>query len=394
MTAPTSFPWHRPCPVCLADSPEELYLNDMATVDDLDLSYRVARCQHCGFHYAADLAQPATYDAYYRDLSKYDLPPTGNFPSPLEHHRASAALEICRPHIPADATVADIGCGRGALLHTFHGAGHRRLFGLDPAPAGAASLGIGTVRRGGIGDAAHQLPLEELDLVCLTGVLEHLPELHGDMFRLTAFLAPRTRVLIEVPALERFVRPQMEPFGEFSLEHLQYFSRQSLTRLMAGLGYAPLAIDILPLRGASDSLFGLFERAEPPPAAYDKEPAADMATYIKTSRRRLDEVLKRLVAAPPQFALYGAGSYSARLLPKLAELGLLARIKCIVDGNPNLQGKKLGEFSVHSPAVLDKDSTLPVLVSSFHAQAAIVRTLLARNPQRPLCLLYPADDER
>lgn len=368
-------------------------MNAMATVDGRDLSYRVCRCTRCGFNYAADLARPATYEAYYRELSKYDVPRMGNFPSPLEEYRALATLNLCRPHIPADAAIADIGCGRGALLHFFHSAGYQQVYGLDPAPASAASLGIGPVLQGTIGDAPQKLPFDKLDLICLTGVLEHLPELHQDMARLTEALAPQTRVLIEVPALERFACTAMEPFGEFSLEHLQYFSRDALVGLMTSIGYAPLAIEIVALQGACDSLFGLFARSDSvlPEEGASSESGGALERYIEASQNSMDAVLASLAAAPANFALYGAGSHSARLIPMLDGLGLLSRIRCIVDGNENLQGKKLGAFTVQAPDVLDAEPELPVLISSFNAQGAIARALSARHPQRPLLLLYPAN---
>lgn len=386
-------PWHRPCPVCSADMPMPLYLNAMAPVDGLDLSYRVCRCSRCGFHYAGDLAQPATYGAYYRDLSKYDVPRMGDFPSPLEILRASATLDICRPHIPDDAAIADIGCGRGALLHAFKEAGHHRLYGLDPAPASAASLGLGPVLKGSIEDAL-KLPLAELDLVCLMGVLEHLPRLHEDMSTLTKALPNQTQVLIEVPALERFVRDRSEPFGEFSLEHIQYFSTQSLVRLMATLGYAPLATAIVALDGAGacDSLFGLFRRAGEQTETWTAEAPEVMDAYLAQSDSDLRQALDALTqAAPQRFALYGAGSHSARLLPALAERGLLDRVAMIADGNPNLQGKRLGDFTIQSPQALEAIPDLPALISSYRAQAPIAAHLHRLQPQRPLITLYRED---
>ncbi|HEX5392717.1 MAG TPA: class I SAM-dependent methyltransferase [Rhodocyclaceae bacterium] len=388
-----ALPWHRPCPICLADQPASLHLNAMAPVDGLDLSYRVCRCAQCGFHYAADLALPETYETYYRNLSKYDVPRMGDFPSPLERLRASASLDICRPHIPGNAAVADIGCGRGALLHAFKEAGHDRLYGLDPAPASAASLGLGPVLQGSI-EEAHRLPLGELDLVCLMGVLEHLPQLREDMNALAAALPKQARILIEVPALERFLRPRSEPFGELSLEHVQYFSKPSLVRLMAALGYEALTTTFVALDGdgACDSLFGLFARADAPMQAASAETCDTMDAYIAQSRRDLASALASLTqAAPQRFAIYGAGSHSARLLPALEAQGLLERVAFIADGNPNLQGKRLGSFTVVSPQALDEDSALPVLISSYRAQAPIAKALQARHPQRPLLKLYPDD---
>lgn len=387
------FVWHRPCPVCRTDRPEPLHLNAMAPVDGLDLSYRVCRCTQCGFHYAANLAQPGTYETYYRNLSKYDMPRMGDFPSSLERLRATASLDICRPHIPDSAAVADIGCGRGVLLHAFKEAGHDRLYGLDPAPASAASLGLGPVLQGTIGEA-HRLPLGELDLVCLMGVLEHLPQLREDMDALASALPEQARILIEVPALERFLRPRSEPFGEFSLEHVQYFSEQSLVRLMAALGYTALTTALVALDGdgACDSLFGLFSRTGTHVQTTSGESSGTMDDYVAQSRRDLASALASLTqAAPQRFAIYGAGSHSARLLPALEQQGLLERVAFIADGNPNLQDKRLGSFTIASPQALDADPALPVLISSYRAQAPIAKALQARHPQRPLLKLYPDD---
>lgn len=386
-------PWHRPCPVCLADASKVLYLNAMAPVDDLDLSYRLGRCGECGFHYATDLASPATYGTYYSNLSKYDVPRMGDFPSPLESLRAAATLNICQPHLPPSAAVADIGCGRGALLHAFRNAGHSRLYGLDPAPASAASLGLGPVLQGSVEDAS-KLPLGEIDLICLMGVLEHLPRLREDLAMLTEALSEHTQVLIEVPALERFVRSRSEPFGEFSLEHIQYFSTQSLVRLMAELGYSPLATNLVALdsAGACDSLFGLFHRADNQRKARTQESPEVMDAYIAQSDDALNRALESLTAtAPERFAIYGAGSHSARLLPALAERSLLDRVAMIVDGNPNLQGKRLGAFVIQPPQALDAVPGLPALISSYRAQSPIAAHLCKLQPQRPLIKLYTDD---
>lgn len=193
--------------------------------------------------------------------------------------------------------------------------------------------------------------------------------------------------------MERFVRARMEPFGEFSLEHVQYFSRHSLVDLMARFGYVPLSIQIVALEGASDSLFGVFAPGSATPqVATDNKMSADILnTYIEASRNSLVTALKPLVENPRDFALYGAGSHSARLLAVLDALGLLGHIRSVVDGNPNLHGKRLGSFSVQPPTVLESEPALPVLVSSFNAQDAIARMLLEKHPQRPLILLYPTD---
>jgi SAM-dependent methyltransferase len=385
------WPWHRPCQICLQDDPESLYENRMAPINGHDLSYLVCRCNYCGFTYAADLATPATYEAYYRESSKYDIPKMEDFPSFLEQCRASAALDLCRPYLPLNASIADIGCGRGALLHTFYKAGFIRVQGLDPAPASATSLRIGPIHNGIICDASKLLPLTDVDLICLTGVLEHLPELNRDLSKLTSSLADHTRLLIEVPSQERFLRPQMEPFGEFSLEHIQYFTQHSLMHLMGTIGYIALDSKIVPLEKASDSIFILFSRAGSSIGSPvdNRSLNTPLSPYIEASSFRIKAALDSFALKSLPFAMYGAGSHSARLLPILEKIDALQSVRYVVDSNPNLQEKTIGSFCVLPPEALDLTPDLPVLVSSFHAQTTITKVLKSSNPNRCVMQLYP-----
>lgn len=387
--SPTSIlPWHRPCPVCGSDPSLALHRNVMAPIGDLDMSYEVCRCRTCGFHYAARLPRPETYSCYYQRLSKYDCPATDNSVSPLDQRRTDATLALCAPHLTPTAVVADIGCGAGALLRAFRYAGYTRLMGLDPAPSAAAALGLADVRAGFFHEAPEQLPLHEADLICVTGVLEHLPRLREDMGNVLAALADGAKVLIEVPALEHFAHPTAEPFGEFSLEHIQYFSRESLKNFMGSFGFTPVASTIVSLDGAADSLFGLFIRGEPAPSRHESS-APVMDAYLTQSRQSLVSALARIRSASQgPFIIYGAGSHTARLLPALEEIGLLQQVAGIVDGNPNLQGQSLAGHVIAAPQSLAQEPDMAVLVSSHKGQEAIARALRQQNGRRPVILLY------
>ena len=63
------------------------------------------------------------------------------------------------------------------------------------------------------------------------------------------------------------------------------------------------------------------------------------------------------------------------------------RIVAIVDNNPNLRGKTLGNFVVQSSDYLAENPGISVLVSSFNAQEAIAQQLAGRHPT---ILLYDA----
>lgn len=374
---------HRSCPVCAADKPICLYANIMSPVGGLNMSYQVSRCGDCGFVYASDLPDSDVYAAYYCGLSKYDVMTSITEIRPVDRVRMAAAVGLCAPHLAADALIADIGCGTGALLNAFREAGWSRLHGVDPAAGASAKadelFGLRNVRTGTLRQAHESLPLAEAALVCLTGVLEHLPDLHDDLSSLVACMSKSAMILVEVPALERFMREPLEPYGEFSLEHIQYFSIQSLGRLMGELGYAYQAHEIVTLSGGvTDSLFGLFVRRDAQQVETQCAPE-DLRAYIELSEQALSQVLDRITGCPAQqLVIYGAGSHSARLLPRLEAAGISGRIVGIVDGNPNLLGQTIGRYEVCSPPDLARWPEATIVISSFGAQEAIAESISRR----------------
>lgn len=356
------------------------------------MSYQVSRCAGCSFVYASELPDSSAYEAYYRWLSKYDVMTSTAEIRPVDKVRMAAAVALCSPHLASDALIADIGCGTGALLNAFGEAGWSRLYGIDPAPAAAAKASalfrLDNVRTGTLSQASASLPLDQAALVCLTGVLEHLPNLRSDLSALVAGMNHKAMILVEVPALERFIREPLEPYGEFSLEHIQYFSAHSLGQLMAELGYVYRARDIVTLSaGVTDSLFGLFVRQNGQHADIPCD-SADPHGYIELSEKVMKQVLDRIASCPAsQLVIYGAGSHSARLLPRLETAGIARRIVGIVDGNPNLLGQTIGRYEVSSPADLLRWPEATIVISSFSAQEAIAG-FVSRQFLNPILRLY------
>ena len=399
----------RACPICHSDSTQALYQNTMATIDGLDMSYRVARCDSCALVFADRLPAASDYESYYRALSKYDAPPmlppgskkTAANMSNADHLRCDAAIALIRTYAADEARIVDLGCGSGMLLNALRDAGWSMLMGVDPAPGAAEQAhqlyGLDCVQCGTLQQAAGLPELATFDVVCMMGVLEHLPQPHTDLARLIDALGKDVKLLVEVPALERFSRKSFEPYGEFSLEHVQYFSATSLCRFFSGLGFVPQALSILDLpEGYCDSLLGMFARA---PAQAQAEmlgaakTAADLPeanfpeNYLSMSEKMMLTALQRMASCPSaNMVIYGAGSHTARLLPRLRprETG---RIKAIVDGNPNLQGKRMGYFVVEAPAALGHHANATIVVSSFRSQTAIAEMLRATR-SNPILTLY------
>ena len=380
----------RACPVCRHSAATPLHRNTLVPVAGIDLSYQVARCQKCGFHFADRLPATDSYQSYYSTLSKYDLQGPC---SALDRQRVAAAVHLCGlRQLDSQARILDLGCGSGAFLAALRGAGWVNLTGLDPAPKAAAAAqhlyDLDCIKQGTIANAPEIVDLGQVDLLCLLAVLEHLPELYRDFSHLCSHLRPGAQLLIEVPALELFDADQGEPFGELSLEHIQYFSRASLHNLLGSLGLRLLQTEWLELPElGSGSLFAWAEvpwvRVSNFVAESEHSASLVFDAYLQGSGKRMRAVLSKVPDHP--FILYGAGSHSARLVPAMSsdqQNNLLA----LFDANPNLQGQPWGRWQIQAPAALAAYPGVPLLLSSYRSERAMAATLRQQcgNPLLPL----------
>ena len=386
------FAWNRACQVCGTLNLSVLYENQLAVIDGRDMSYSVTTCSHCGFHYANQLPKASSYQSYYRSLSKYDVTLSASSIPEIDNYRAEKVISFIQPYISLDKKIFDLGCGHGTLLNWFSVSGWSNIYGIDPAPNATEQAtqlyGLSCITTGSLENAVSLNQLIEADLICLMGVLEHLPNLYDDLTLLLNSVKEDASILIEVPACERFTRGDFEPYGEFSLEHIQFFSASSLDRLMENFGFYPITSHILDLPpGTTDSLLSLYSRKQKTDNVIATDTALD--EYMAESESKLQlglSKIKSLVRQP--VIIYGAGSHTARLLPYLDDCQVSQHIVGIVDGNTNLQGKQMGKWVIDVPEILiNRCPDIPVLVSSYRSQNAINHVLSDIYPN-PIITMY------
>ena len=378
----------RPCPICMKDDSVFYFENPMAAVGGFNMSYTVVRCKHCGFFFARQLPDLNTFSAYYQSVSKYDSPGTL---SDVDQARIDFAVHFLNGRVEKSASIADLGCGTGALLGGLKKHGWLHLQGLDPAPHAShlaqEIYGILDIKRGTMLDAHELLNLQEVDLICIMAVLEHLPNLKQDLEQLFAKLPLKCKVLIEVPAIEFFPNPNGEPFGEFSLEHIQFFDVTSLNNLMHSLGAEPIAVELMSLPMVeSGAIFGLYEwtGCAPLNPTFSISHSEKMEVYKVQSQQKLDIALQHIPEGP--LILYGAGSHTARLLSHLNNMPE-STVLSIVDSNPNLTGKKIDRWIVQPTNSIHYTPNIPVLISSFRSQNSIA-SILKKSAANPIVLMY------
>jgi SAM-dependent methyltransferase len=388
----------RGCPSCESIRHIFLYSNQMAPLDDLDMSYEVAGCQECGQVYANRLPEREIYDNYYTTMSKYDQKHSISDFSTSDVLRTSAYVSICRPYLSAQTGIADIGCATGYLLNEFKREGWTNVYGVDPSPLApkrsAELFGLETIKQGNIIDAHKYINFDQIGLVCITGVLEHLYTPINELKSLLDYLIPGTLVLIDVPALDNFENEVYEPFGELSIEHVQWFSKHGLKNLVKKLGGNLLNLDIVRTDSTAvcDSLIGLFRAGEPNESCEVLQSSLKdievMKSYLSGSAKKNQTALDALFVIPGPWIVYGAGSHTARLIPLLIQNGLDNRLEMIVDGNLNIQGKNIGRWTIEPPSrIKSLSQKIPIVISSFRSQTAIC-DFLQKKYLNPIICLY------
>ena len=188
------------------------------------------------------------------------------------------------------------------------------------------------------------------------------------------------------------------PFQEFSVEHINFFTRHSLANAMGAEGYSLVAerVVVLPLGTdghgpALEAIYrwdGVVRSPRPDPIGEDR-----LLAYVRrcesteaASPRRIAE----LASTGERIYVWGTGTHTLHLL-QTSRLGD-CRIEAFLDSNPHYSGATLAGRPVMKPSDLHAVDA-PILVSSAVSQSGIASAARARfGLDVQLILLYQVAD--
>jgi 2-polyprenyl-3-methyl-5-hydroxy-6-metoxy-1,4-benzoquinol methylase len=363
----------RACPACGSREAEIIFHQSFEALSRPGLvdAYDAVCCRACGLGFADGLPEPEEFERYYAQMSKYEHQTTAGRTSESDLARCRLiARQIAGVSEDRQAPVLDVGCSTGALLAALREVGFTDVEGLDPAPACAAiafeAYGI-AVRTG----TAADLPrlARRYGLVLLSAVLEHLLDPTAVLADTRAALRDDGLLFIAVPDVEGFAQCATAPYQEFSVEHINFFSLDSLTSMLGAAGFACIDAAHVQLAWTSGAtapaLHAVFQRSEhilDRPA--DDVTRAALLAYTAKSAAIEESVLGRIAALADRgrpVLVWGVGTHTRHLLKAGALDGL--HIAAYVDSDPNYQGAELRGTPVLAPsAVVGRDE--PILVSS------------------------------
>jgi len=377
-----------------------LFDNRMVVCAGYDFSTPILRCAQCDCAYAGHALVAQDLHRYYSLLSKYDTVRTREDISTLDRERATLTTEFLAPILSRLGSVLDVGCSSGVLLHALRDAGVPQVHGIDPAadaPMAARALFDVPVLQ------AQAETYDDYgchDLVCVMAVLEHLLEPRALLNAIGSQLKPGGRVLIEIPDAGAFDRPgddrPLEPYGEFSNEHINFLSIGDIGRLAASAGLEVERWRTLRIAYGAPDLFVLLRKGSTagrlPPRDDVSAPSRlssgeAVVQYVARCRTAMNGVEARLQAGcRGPVLIYGAGNHTARLLAQSAALRG-AKVLAVFDRNPHLQGNAMGGVPILAPERIREFAGVPVIISTFNARHEIHAALRAQTLQ-PLILLY------
>lgn len=298
------------------------------TRGELDL----AACEDCGFVFnrAFDLSRLA-YGADYDN--------TQSCSAYFDAYLDGLVKDLVERQGVCNSTIVEVGCGKGQFLRklvSYPGANNRG-FGFDPSYVGPdADLdGRLAFRRCYYDDTCTDVAA---DVVVCRHVIEHVPEPMMLLRSVRSALAhtPKARVFFETPCVEWILRNRV--VWDFFYEHCSLFTAASLSLAFQRAGFAVERVEhsfggqYLWLEARATDTASPTIQSHPEIAALAQAYAADEEILRQKWLARLVELKAR-----GKVALWGAGAKGATFANLVDPDCTL--IECVVDLNPNKQGR-------------------------------------------------------
>jgi 2-polyprenyl-3-methyl-5-hydroxy-6-metoxy-1,4-benzoquinol methylase len=363
----------RACPCCGGHDREALFEQRFARIEGVSVldGYTVVICRSCGMAFADGVPAQEEFDRYYREASKYTYGQRGGAESPADAARlAVSAGNIAKLSPNRDARVADVGCASGRLLAELRGLGFSSLLGIDPSPeCAAAARRLHQVNAEAMTLDALARRGDQFDVVACIGVLEHLVEVQGALESLFAMTVPGGGVYFEVPDVTGFADWPNAPYQEFSVEHINYFSPDSLAATLTRAGLDVQWVERgAPVQAGTTRVANLAAFARRSGrhhgAGRDTVSRDAVKRYLASCeladaalRGRVDE----LVESQERVVVWGVGTQTLRLLA-VSDLAK-AKIAVLADSNSCYHMKRVAGLLIVPPDDAVKLG-LPVVIAS------------------------------
>ncbi len=361
----------RTCAVCESKGKVKLHTQKyLLPSKRKPLVYDVVACRKCGFVYADNTPSQKQYDQYYENSSKYTY--NKNVPKGLlalyqDLYPIAKDMIDQRASRKDTSQILDVGCSIGTFLHMLKQGGYRNVYGVEPSQDCsrlAKELYNIDVFPGRLSEYTTS---RQFDFIIMTGVLEHISDFTSVLPSVAGLLKEDGILMTAVPDAANFSSDPLSPFDEFSIEHINYFTRRSLGNLMNKFRLKLFSSESIRTPFYDSAvLVSFYKKSQNVRTPIcDHQGIKRVQKYIKASRTKLsylDEEFKTLTKSGENIIVWGVGSLTYRLLAS-SNLNRV-KIEFFVDSNKSLQGKLIRGRRIMSPDVFIERKQGAVFIAS------------------------------
>lgn len=238
------------------------------------------------------------------------------------------------------------------------------------------------------GSGLSSLNGQKFDVVILSCVLEHILDLREAIKECSEILNDNGLLMIVVPNIESY-HSHSDLYQEFSIEHINYFDRQSLSVLMQSMGYQFVDSQVHErnLMGLCWNICTLWRKGTPDKQEGFHSADQELTNYLEDCKSLANSVKAKAVSLPSDnLYLWGCGTVTAMLF----QLGVLreGQICGIFDSNQNYWGHEAFGTEIMPPDRLRTLPEYPVVIASQYAGDAIEGTIRKLGVQNEVIRLF------
>jgi hypothetical protein len=206
-------------------------------------------------------------------------------------------------------------------------------------------------------------PMNNYDCLVLSHVLEHIYDPSSFIKKISTHISSNGYIYIEVPNSQEYdkLKHCFGPLQEINIEHINFFSKYALSKLMIGCGFTPVNIkdDFFTLYDMKHYIIrGIFQKSEN---------NLSVEKYISEGSQYLKDIINSLPTLENRVFLYGCGQLLYKLIDSLSKK---YNIFYVIDNNVNLKGKHIKSIKIisledYSKIQLDSDTV--IITSKAHS---------------------------
>ncbi len=355
---------YRNCPVCNKKMRKIMEHISMNVPEDYHLpdSYNIVVCEQCGMVYADTSATMEDYDWYYTHCNFY-----GDDSKDDNSDRYEWMEELLEKYLTKESTMLELGAGNGRYSIALKKHGYLRIDATDPSEESVQRLHEADVDAyvTNIYSEVEKKEQNKYDAVFLFEVAEHLLIPRLGIANIALRLKDDGYFMLSVPDYSMIEDDTCSIPNYFNLEHINYFSEDSLDTLMAQFNMKRvdqkrIGIDLIQVYQKTTGIISIRK---------DEKTEIVVQKYLQRQKEhsiQIKKIIDELYVQRKKIVIWGTGSYVMGLLATTVLKN--CQIVGFVDNNKIKQNRTMYGYQIYTPEwLLDKNYTV-VICSMLYSE--------------------------